>query len=70
MTSVTIVRLAESDPGKSIETLRRLQREAHILDRDLLSIDLRASDRVIVRLTEEGAATRKALIHKPRRSGG
>ena len=70
MTSGTIVRLAESDPGKSIETLRRLQREAHILDRDLLSIDLRASDRVIVRLTEEGAATREALIHKPRRSGG
>lgn len=70
MTSGTIVRLAESDPGKSIETLRRLQQEAHILDRDLLSIDLRASDRVTVRLTEEGAATREALVHKPRRNGG
>lgn len=70
MTNGVIVRLSESDPGKSIETLLRLQRESHILDRDLLAIDLRATDRVTVRLTEEGVATREALVRKPHKSGG
>lgn len=70
MTNGVIVRLSESDPGRSIETLLRLQRESRILDRDLLSIDLRATDRVTVRLTEEGAATREALNRKPHKSGG
>lgn len=49
------VKLPEQDPGGALSTLQRLQREARILDKDVLSIDLRVPGRVIVRLTEEGA---------------
>ena len=49
------VKLPEQDPGGALSTLQRLQREARILDKDVLSIDLRIPGRVIVRLTEDGA---------------
>jgi cell division protein FtsQ len=71
MTNGVEVKLPERDPGAAIGALIRLQREARILDKDILSIDLRLPDRVAVRLTEEGAATRAAAsTHKPVKSGG
>ncbi len=71
MTNGVIVKLPELDPGRAVGTLARLQREARILDKDLMSIDLRAADRVTVRLTEEAAAAREAgLPHKTKKSGG
>ena len=72
MTNGVEVKLPERDPGAGIGTLIRLQREARILDKDILSIDLRLPDRVAVRLTEEGADLRAAaLTHgKPVKSGG
>jgi cell division protein FtsQ len=72
MTNGVEVKLPERDPGAAIGVLIRLQREARILDKDILSIDLRLPDRVAVRLTEEGADLRAAaLTHgKPVKSGG
>jgi len=71
MTNGVIVKLPEENPGAGVETLKRLQREARILDRDVMSIDLRASDRVAVRLTEEAAAAREAgLPRKTKKTGG
>ena len=72
MTNGVIVKLPEHDPSGALETLNRLQREARILDKDLMFIDLRADDRVVVRLTEEAAASREATasIKKPHKSGG
>lgn len=64
------VRLPEENPGAAIDTLTRMQKEARILDRDIMSIDLRARDRVAFRLTEEGVAAREALTQKLRKSGG
>lgn len=65
------VKLPENDPGGALATLARLQREARILDKDIMSIDLRTPGRVAVRLTEEGAATREAtLSRKSHKSGG
>ncbi len=65
------IKLPERDPGTAIGMLIRLQREARILDKDVLSIDLRLPDRVAVRLTEEGAAARAAAsTRKPVNSGG
>jgi cell division protein FtsQ len=60
------VKLPEQDPGAALSTLQRLQREARILDKDVLSIDLRIPGRVIVRLTEDGALARAAA--QPRKS--
>jgi cell division protein FtsQ len=64
------IKLPERDPGAAVGTLARLQREARILDKDILTIDLRLPGRVAVRLTEEGAAARGAAVtRKPVKSG-
>lgn len=71
MTNGVIVKLPEENPGPAVETLKRLQREARILDRDVMSIDLRAGDRAMVRLTEEAAAAREATLpRKSKKTGG
>jgi cell division protein FtsQ len=70
MTNGVEVKLPEREPVAAIETLLRLQREARILDKDIVSIDLRLQDRVAVRLTEQGVETRAALApKKPVKSG-
>jgi len=49
----------------------RLEREQKILERDIIAIDLRMTDRVVVRLTEEAAAARaEAMKKKPTRGKG
>jgi cell division protein FtsQ len=69
-TSGVEIKLPERDPIAAIGVLTRLQREARILDKDILSIDLRMQGRVAVRLTEEGAAARTAASpRKPVKSG-
>ncbi len=50
------VKLPETDPEGAIARLLTLQREQRILDRDVLALDLRAPDRVFVRLTQDLAA--------------
>ena len=70
MTNGVTVRLPEENPGAAIDALTRMQKEARVLDRDIMSIDLRARDRVAFRLTEEGVAAREATMHKLRKSGG
>ncbi len=72
MTNGVTVKLPEMDPFGALDTLARLQREARILDKDVMSIDLRIPDRVAVRLTEEGAAAREAQFapRKSSKSGG
>jgi cell division protein FtsQ len=67
MTNGVTVKLPEIDPSGALETLARLQREARILDKDVMFIDLRIPDRVSVRLTEEAAAAREAQL-APRKS--
>jgi len=63
------VKLPEADPEAAIATLLRLERSSRILERDILSVDLRVPDRVYARLTEEGAAA-WAGAHAPRKGGG
>jgi cell division protein FtsQ len=60
LTNGVEVKLPEREPEAALALLQRLQRDARILDKDILSIDLRAPGRVAVRLTEEGAAARAA----------
>jgi cell division protein FtsQ len=70
MTNGVTVRLPEADPGAALATLARLQREARILDKDIMSIDLRTPGRVAVRLTEEGVASREAALSRKSHKGG
>ena len=57
------VRLPESDPGAAWAQLARLQREDGVLERDVIAIDLRLPDRLIVR-TAPGVAPGKGRSRK------
>src|SRR4029079_4677515 len=52
------VRLPELGTAQALARLLKLEREQKILDKDVLAVDLRMPDRVVVRLTEEAAAAR------------
>ncbi|HUB65769.1 MAG TPA: cell division protein FtsQ/DivIB [Methylocella sp.] len=63
--------LPETAPEDALARLAELQRTAHILDRDLISLDLRQPGRLVARLTEEAAAERAAtLLPKSKAKGG
>jgi cell division protein FtsQ len=65
------VRLPELGAAEALSRLVKLEREQKILDKDVLAIDLRMPDRVVVRLTEEAAAARAdAMKKKPVRGKG
>jgi cell division protein FtsQ len=64
MSSGIEVKLPESDPIGAMATLVSLQRQSRILDRDILSLDLRVEGKVFARLSEEAAAARAAAHPK------
>jgi cell division protein FtsQ len=65
------VRLPEHGIGAALARLVKLEREQGILQKDVIAIDLRMPDRVVVRLTEEAAAARlDGLKKKPVRGKG
>lgn len=65
------VRLPELGAAEALARLAKLDREQGILDKDVLAIDLRLPDRVIVRLTEEAAQGRaESMKKKPVRGKG
>jgi cell division protein FtsQ len=66
------VRLPETDAGRALDTLVKLDRDNKILSRDITAIDLRLMDRVTVQLSDEAAAARaEALKAKnPKKKGG
>jgi cell division protein FtsQ len=68
MRSGVEVKLPEDDPQAAMATLLTLQRQSRILDRDILSVDLRVPGKVFARLSEEAAAAREAAT-KPKKAG-
>lgn len=54
------IRLPEEDGAAAWRELARLEREHRLLAHDLLAVDLRLPDRLIVRLTPEAAARRRS----------
>jgi cell division protein FtsQ len=58
------IRLPETDVGAALDTLVALDRDKHLLSRDILAIDLRLPDRVTVRLSD-GAAQAREEARKP-----
>jgi cell division protein FtsQ len=60
MDSGVEVMLPEVDPKAAVATLARLEQDAHVLEKDVVSYDLRVPGKVYVRLTEEAAAARDA----------
>lgn len=64
MTNGLLVKLPEEAPDDALRRLARAQREGKLLDRDILSVDLREPDRIIVRLTAEPAEIRLDAARK------
>ena len=65
------VRLPELGVAEALARLIKLEHEQAILGKDVIAIDLRMPDRVVVRLTEESAAARAdSLKKKPTRGKG
>ncbi len=52
------VRLPEGGEAEALQRLAALVRDKKVLEKDILSIDLRMPDRVVLRLSEEAAAAR------------
>jgi cell division protein FtsQ len=67
------IRLPETEVAGALEQLVTLDREAKLLTRDIVAIDMRLSDRVTVRLSEKAAQARqeqlKSLIKKDKKGG-
>jgi cell division protein FtsQ len=63
--------LPEMEPEAAVARLAELQRAYHLLDKDIVSLDLRQPGRLIARLTEEAASERAAaLASKSKAKGG
>ncbi|WP_444542145.1 cell division protein FtsQ/DivIB [Chelatococcus composti] len=58
------VRLPESNPTAAVARLAELEESERILERDILVIDMRQSDRVVMRLGAEAAAARAEAAKK------
>jgi cell division protein FtsQ len=54
--------LPENDPGAAWQRLAALDRDNHLLEREVTVIDMRMADRLVLRLPPDVA---KSLIKKP-----
>ena len=58
------VRLPENDVGNALAMLSQLDKEDHLFSKDIVAIDMRLSDRLTVRLSEDAAKARDELFAK------
>ena len=66
------VRLPETGATEAMARLVRfvdLERRSRLLEKDIIAVDLRMPDRLVVRLTEEAAAVRLEAVKKQRPRG-
>jgi cell division protein FtsQ len=65
------VKLPEAGEDRALAELAALDRDSGLLSRDILAVDMRFSDRLVVQLTPEAATQRAAAVKemlKPRKS--
>jgi cell division protein FtsQ len=58
------VRLPENDVGKALATLSNLDRDEHLFSKDIVAVDLRLADRLIVQLSDDAAKAREDALKK------
>ena len=61
------IRLPEADPAAALARLVALERDDRVLEKDIIAVDLRMADRIVVRLTEEAAAARAEAQKKTKK---
>jgi cell division protein FtsQ len=66
------IRLPEQDVGRALAMLSKLDKEDRLFTRDIVAVDARLPDRVIVRLSEDAAKAREDLFKdkKTKRKAG
>ena len=66
------IRLPEQDVGHALATLSRLDKEDQLLSRDIVAVDMRLSDRLVVQLSDDAAKAREELFKdkKPKKKAG
>lgn len=62
--------LPEIDPAGAVAKLAEVEHDGHILERDIVSLDMRVPDRIVTRLTADAAAAREALLAKKSKKKG
>jgi cell division protein FtsQ len=62
MTNGLEVMLPEVEPAKAVQQLASLVRDSRVLEKDIVTLDLREPHRVTVRLTENAAALREEML--------
>jgi cell division protein FtsQ len=71
MTNGVDVLLPEINPAAALASLNQLQRQSRILDKDVISLDMRQPGRLAARLTEDAASARaESMAHKTKSKGG
>ena len=63
------VKLPETGALKSLASLAQLEREAHVLEKDVVSLDLRMPGRMIARLTTDALASRAETLAARKQHG-
>jgi cell division protein FtsQ len=58
------VRLPENDVAKALATLSALDKDEHLFSKDIVVIDLRLPDRLIVQLSDDAAKAREESLKK------
>ncbi len=64
------VKLPEAEPEVALAQFARLTRDMRLLDKDLISVDLRIPGRLTARLTEEALAVRQEAMSRKKGKGG
>jgi cell division protein FtsQ len=66
------VRLPEHDVGNALAELSRLDKEERLFSRDIVAVDMRLPDRLVVQLSDDAAKAREKLFDdkKPKKKAG
>ncbi|MDE2329897.1 MAG: FtsQ-type POTRA domain-containing protein [Bradyrhizobium sp.] len=66
------IRLPENDVGKALAALSKLDQEDKLFSRDIVAVDMRLPDRLVVQLSDDAAKAREDLLKdkKPKKKAG
>ena len=66
------IRLPEQDVGNALAALSRLDKEDRLFSRDIVAVDMRLPDRLVVQLSDDAAKAREKLYEdkKPKKKAG
>jgi cell division protein FtsQ len=66
------IRLPENDVGNALASLSKIDKEDKLFSRDIIAVDMRLSDRLIVQLSDDAAKAREDLVKdkKPKKKAG